>query len=31
MGWIEVLFWMSIVAIPTGAIFYVVWKNRGDS
>lgn len=30
MGWLEVLFWMGIVCIPAGAIFYVAWKNRGE-
>jgi hypothetical protein len=30
MGWFEVLFYIGIIAIPTGAIFFVVWRNRGE-
>ena len=30
MNWLEVAFIIGIVAIPTGAIFYAAWKNRGE-
>jgi len=30
MGWIEVGFYLGIVAIPTGMIFWVVWRTRGE-
>lgn len=30
MGWLEVMFYIGIVAIPTGAIFWSVWRNRGE-
>lgn len=30
MGWLEVAFYLGIVCIPTGAIFWVVWRNRGE-
>jgi hypothetical protein len=30
MEWLEVLFYLGIVCIPVGAIFFVVWKHRGD-
>jgi len=30
MNWFEVFFIIGIVCIPAGAIFYVVWRNRGE-
>jgi hypothetical protein len=30
MNWVEVLFFIGIVAIPVGAIFWVVWRDRGE-
>lgn len=30
MNWFEAMFYMGIVAIPAGAIFWAVWRSRGE-
>lgn len=30
MNWVEVMFFIGVVSIPVGAIFYVVWRDRGE-